>query len=126
MMGYRTAPRILAPFTAGTVRAHALRPMKRLAIVAAALALLMVACGPSDNQSYNDGYEWGMAETVGIIMKTAPSCSQTEMVSSGPVSDPNFIFNKPQGADEPSDDFAQWSAGCKAGAQQTIQSFNSP
>jgi hypothetical protein len=48
------------------------------------------------------------------------------MVSSGPVDDPNFIYNKPTGADEPNDDFAQWSAGCMAGAQKTIQDFNSP
>jgi hypothetical protein len=92
----------------------------------AVCALLVVACGPSGNQSYNDGYEWGMVETVGIIVKTAPNCSQTEMVSSGPVDDPNFFYNKPSGADEPNDDFAQWSAGCKAGAQKTIQDFNSP
>lgn len=92
----------------------------------AVCALVVVACDPSGNQSYNDGYQWGMAETIGIIMKTAPSCSQTEMVSSGPVADPNFFHNKPSGADEPSDDFAQWSAGCEAGAQKTIQDFNSP
>jgi hypothetical protein len=101
-------------------------PLLLKAGAVAVCALLVVACGPSGNQSYNDGYEWGMANTVGMIMKTAPSCSQTEMVSSGSVDDPNFFINKPQGADEPNDDFAQWSAGCEAGAQQIIQSFNSP
>jgi len=108
---------------------RSLPPLLAKAGGVAACAILVVACGPSGNQSYNDGYEWGMANTVGILMKTAPSCSQTEMVSSAAkVADPNFLLheNWPQGADEPNDDFAQWSAGCKAGAQQTIQSFNSP
>ena len=48
------------------------------------------------------------------------------MVSSGEVDDPNFVFDKPAGADEPNDNFAQWHAGCEAGAQNTIASFNSP
>ena len=48
------------------------------------------------------------------------------MVSSGSVGDPNFVYTKPQGADEPNDDFAQWSVGCEAGAQKTIKDFNSP
>jgi hypothetical protein len=47
------------------------------------------------------------------------------MVTSGPVDDSNFIFNKPEGAAEPSDNFSQWQAGCEAGAQSVISSFNS-
>ena len=92
--------------------------------------LTVVACGPSDNQSYNDGYEWGMASTVGILVKQAPSCSQAQMATQPPAkpADPNFLTqeNTPEGAGEPNDDYAQWSAGCVAGAQKTIQDFNSP
>lgn len=94
-----------------------------LAIV---VALIVHFINAATRTSYDDGYAWGQAETVGIISKTAPSCSQSEMVSSGPVNDPNFVYNRPSGADQPNDNFAQWQAGCEAGAQNTINSFNSP
>jgi hypothetical protein len=74
---------------------------------------------------YGDGYQWGEANTVGVISKTAPSCSRSEMVSSRGVDDPNFIFNKPVGDDKPSDNFAQWHSGCEAAAKSVIADFNS-
>jgi hypothetical protein len=42
------------------------------------------------------------------------------MVSSGQIDDPNFIFDKPQGDNKPNDNFAQWHAGCEAGAQDIL------
>ncbi len=69
---------------------------------------------------------WGQVNAVGIISKTAPICDQEEMVSNSEVADPNFVFYKPQGDNKPNDNFAEWQAGCNAGAQATISSFGSP
>lgn len=125
----RTSRRVLIS-RRGATTAIRLMGFVRLGGCVALCAVMVLACGPSDNQSYNDGYEWGMANTVGVLVKQAPSCSQVQMVTQPPVkpADPNFLTqeNTPEGAGEPSDDFAQWSAGCRAGAQQTIQNFNSP
>jgi len=90
------------------------------------IAIIVHFVNAATRTSYDDGYQWGQAETVGIISKTAPSCSRLEMVSNSPVDDPNFVYNKPAGANEPNDNFAQWHAGCEAGAQKTIQDFNNP
>ncbi len=72
------------------------------------------------HSSYNDGYAWGEANTIGVLGKTAPSCSLSEMTSSTEVDDPNFIFNKPEGDSKPSDNFSEWEPGCEAGAQKTV------
>jgi hypothetical protein len=72
--------------------------------------------------AYNDGYQWGEANT---IHTTAPSCSQSEMASSGDVSDSNFIFTKPQGDDKPNDNFSQWHHGCEVAAKNDIAEYNS-
>lgn len=89
-------------------------------MVVATVIALVVANLNRPHTSYDDGYQWGGANTVGIISKTAPSCLQSEMVSSGPVDDPNFIIHKPQGANEPNDNFDQWYAGCEAGAKNVL------
>ena len=98
----------------------------RIAIVvlvgALAGGLILIHDLSPTQSSYNDGYQWGQSNTIGILAKTAPSCSRSEMVSSGDVFDPNFFFNKPQGDSEPRDNFGQWRAGCEAGARNTISS----
>ena len=91
-----------------------------VSVVAAVVVIITVA----SQSSYKDGYHWGQAQTVGIVVKTAPSCLRAEMVSNTQVSDPAFLYNKPDGDDRPNDNFAQWQAGCEAGAQATIQQFN--
>ena len=75
--------------------------------------------------SYSEGYQWGQANTIGYLSKTAPSCSRSEMASSRAITDPNFAYNKPIGNGLPNGNFAQWQAGCEAGAKSVIASFNS-
>lgn len=87
------------------------------------LALLLSGCAASGSPSYNDGYAWGNAAVDGLLTKTAPYCSPAEMTSSGPVADPDWIIHEPTGAGEPSDNFAQWSLGCRAGALQALQDY---
>jgi len=87
------------------------------------LALLLSGCAASGSPSYNDGYAWGNASTVGVLLKTAPYCSPAEMTSSGPVVDPHWLFEKPTGAGEPNDNFAQWFSGCMAGGLQALQDY---
>jgi hypothetical protein len=89
-----------------------------------AVVIAVVAINASTHSSYSDGYQWGESNTIGIIAKTAPSCLRSEMASSGEISDSNFVFNKPEGDDMPTDDYAQWRAGCEAGAKATIEQFN--
>lgn len=95
------------------------------AVLVVGLGIGLIVYHAEDRSSYGDGYQWGSANTVGVISKTAPSCLRAEMSSSGEVVDSNFIFNKPVGDDRPNDNFSQWKAGCEAGAQSTIASFNS-
>jgi hypothetical protein len=76
-----------------------------------------------DPQSYNDGYAWGNAMTEGVLTKTAPYCSPAEMTSSGPVADPHWFFEKPTGAGEPHDNFAEWSLGCRAGGLTALRDY---
>ena len=95
-------------------------------VVVAVTIITVVAVHAASKSSYGDGYAWGGAETVGVISKTAPSCSYSEMASNGPVVDSNFVYNKPEGANEPNDNYAEWEAGCEAGARNTIKEFNSP
>lgn len=103
---------------------------RTLGIIVAAVivvAIIIAVVHGATHTSYGDGYQWGQDNTVGLLRKTAPSCTYTEMVSSGQIDDPNFFssLNYPQGANEPNDNFARWQAGCQAGAQNVINSFNS-
>jgi hypothetical protein len=95
------------------------------AAAVAASVLLLVNRGSGGTPSYQDGYQWGQVNTVGIFDKTEPSCLQEEMASNNPVGDPNFIITKPVGDDKPNDNFAQWQVGCEAGAAQVVKEFNS-
>ena len=96
-----------------------------LLLILIVMAIVLGVALAQEHSSYNEGYQWGQANTIGVLSKTAPSCSRLEMMSSGDVNDPDFVFNKPEGADEPHDNFDQWEAGCEAGAKQVIASFNS-
>jgi hypothetical protein len=94
-----------------------------LVVLAGVIIGLVVSNHPT---SYGDGYQWGQGNTIGVLSKTAPSCSYSEMTSRGSVDDSKFFYHKPLGANEPHDDFSQWQSGCEAGAQAVIKSFNSP
>ena len=96
-----------------------------LLLVLLVMAVVLGVGLAQGHSSYNDGYQWGEANTIGILSKTAPSCSQSEMVSSGEVNDSNFIFNKPEGDNEPKDNYVKWQAGCEAAARSVIANFNS-
>lgn len=55
-----------------------------LLIAAVVIGTVVVVSNLTSGGPYNDGYQWGEANTVGVISKTAPRCSQAEMTSSGP------------------------------------------
>ena len=92
-----------------------------LGVVVVALVVVIIILIPKPGGlltgSLADGYRWGAASAAG---RTAPSCSHSEMASSGQVKDANFLFNKPYGDGKPGDKFIDWQAGCKLGATQTV------
>lgn len=101
------------------------RAKKWLAVVAVAvlvvgaLVLIGIIQGPRPRTSYTDGYQWGYRNAGA---HTAPVCSRTEMTSARAVSDPHFPSARPTGDGRPRDNFAQWRAGCRAGAKAELRS----